>query len=137
MMDSDNAVRKLTSDIRRTLKQYWNGHQRGEVSDQMWKDVLYMASWLAEQAPDGRKMEVLNKAMIDVEFDNDKSIMHMYMDTLEKDKLTPAQMKGAIKNMNMPPEAEATIMGWVDNIMDDRIRNDAELLEAIQKGNMQ
>jgi hypothetical protein len=135
IMDSDKVVLELSRDIRRTLKQYWTWHEQGKVSYETYRDVLYMASTLAELGPEGRKMEILNKAMIDVEEAGEFSLMQSWLKGLEKGALTEGQIKAAIANMDsMPDEQKANIIGWVDMLLDARRVNDAEQLEMIKKG---
>jgi hypothetical protein len=136
IMDSDKVVLELSRDIRRTLKQYWTWHEQGKVSYETYRDVLYMASALAELGPEGRKMEILNKAMIDVEEAGEFSLMQSWLKGLESGALTEGQIKAAVANMDsMPDEQKANIIGWVDMLLDTRRVNDAEQLEMIRKGN--
>jgi hypothetical protein len=68
---SDQQVTALTRDIRRFLKQYHFLYQKGDISADEWLEVASIAGSLADMAPDGRKMEVLEGAMLDSLSDED------------------------------------------------------------------
>jgi hypothetical protein len=135
---SDEMVRELSKQISRTLDQNYVLYHSGKASVEEYEEALYIAATLADAAPPGRRMEVMNKAMhLPIDPDNpESSFAHRLFEAMRDNKLTIGQLKNAIRNASLPPAVEQSLLDFADSLLDARQLSDKEQLEYIRQGSM-
>lgn len=128
IQDSDKLTFALQRDIKRYLKQYHFLHQRGEISDDEYDDVVRIAGHLAGYAGEGRKWEVLKGAMLGSLDDDDpsESVIQLWAAGAESGALSASEAKDAIMQL-IPPERQQELRLYIDEIFNEKQMNDEEM----------
>lgn len=138
MGTSDQQVKALIKDGKRFLKQYHFMYDNGEISSDQWLEIASVAGELASYAPDGRKMEVLEGMMLDSLSDDDpeRSMIQILGTAAESGALSPAEVKDALNQLQIPEEQKKGLMNMVDSgLLEDRNVNQEEFRRRIVENN--
>lgn len=135
---SDDQVRELSRDIRRFLKQYHFLYEKGDISADQWLEIAAIAGELAGMAPDGRKMEVIESAMLDSLSDDDptKSMVSLLAEGAINQKLTEAEIKDMMNQLPIPDEVKNSLNQMIEGgLLDETQMNQEEMRQQLIENN--
>ena len=134
---NDEIVLNMQMGINRFLKQQFFLYRDGELDRDSFQDIARWTGILAEMAPDGRRMEVIKGAMLSNFDDNDpsKTPIAILAEAITSSKLTPAQAKDYVNQLITDPQQQKKLEQWIDDSLDERILNDAEMQQRVITNN--